>query len=288
MNDHQDNDYQSDEFGGKVCLISGSSQGIGRVSALQFAASGAKVAVVASSDRTKADKVAGEIADAGGTALAFVANLARPDDCRSLVDKVVDAWGTVDILVNSAGVHYATFVGDTTENEFDRMCDVNFKGAYFLIDAVTPVMKANSGGKIVNVTAQMANLPMATMAIYCATKSALQSLTAAMAWELAPHGINCNAVAPGNTLPPEYDDFLNNTDYADVVEWFKSSTPSQRKVSYAADIANVIEYLCSSRASSLYGETIVADEGAIQGWNGYLPNGLAIFPDASGKRRTRE
>lgn len=273
------------EFADKVALISGSSSGIGRIIAKMFAEQGGKVAIVASRDIDKACRVRDEINDAGGTAEAFKANIADISEVEELVGAVIDRFSTIDILINSAGVHYATFVGDTTEEEFDRLSDVNFKGAYFLMNSVAPIMKKQGSGKIVNITAQMADFPMAGLALYCATKAALASLTAAMAWELGPYGINCNAVAPGNTITPEHGDFMENEQFADVIQWFKDMTPSPRKVSTAADIANLVLFLASDKASSVYGTTIVADEGMTRAWNGYLPNGIAIFPDAAGNRR---
>lgn len=273
------------EFAGKVVLIAGGSNGIGKALSLAFAGAGAQVAVVASSSREKAAAVCQDIEAAGGTAKPFVANVADPGESVAMVADVVAAFGRIDVLVNSAGTHFATYIGETTEEEFDRMADVNFKGAYFLMNAVAPVMRKQGGGKIVHISASMSGVPFAGMAIYCASKAALDSLVASMAWELGPHGINCNAVAPGNTVTPEIAKAFASGLLDDVVEWTESVTPSRRKVSTAEDIANIVMFLASEKSSSLYGEVIVADEGMSKAWRGYLDNGLSIFPDSKGVRR---
>lgn len=272
-------------FHGKITVVAGGSRGIGRIVAHEFARRGARVAVLASSDIDKARSVCDEIAAAGGAAFPYVANIAKPDEIGLLCKRIVDEHERIDILVNSAGAHFSTYVGDTSEAEFDRLCDVNFKGAYFLMNTVAPIMISQQAGKIVNISAQMSSVPFAGMAIYCATKAALDTLTAAMAWELGPHGINCNAVAPGNTLTPEHEGLMQDPAFADVAEWTASVSPSARKVSSASDIANVVMFLASEASNAIYGETIVADEGMTKAWRGYLSNGKAIFPDLQGKRR---
>ena len=279
---------QRKRFENKVVLIAGSSSGIGRVAAKRFALEGARVAVVGSASLEKAAAVVAEIEQAGGEAGAFVADLRDVDAIQRLVNDVVARFAGVDVLVNSAGAHFATYIGDTTEEQFDILSDINLKGAYFLMNAVAPVMKRRQAGKIVNVSAEIAHKPMSGMAIYCATKAALETLTATMAWELGPYGINCNAVAPGNTITPEHMDMMGRDEFSDVIEYFQQSTPSPRKVSMADDIANLILFLASEEANSVYGETLIADEGISRASNGFLPSGVALFADFNGKRRTRE
>lgn len=283
MSASKDRSYR---FENKVVLMAGSSNGIGRVTAGRFAAEGAKVAVVASSSIEKARTVAQEISQKGGIAEPFQTDISDVAAIEKLVSDVVSQFGTIDILVNTAGTHYATYVGETTEEEYDGLVDVNLKGAYFLMNAVAPIMKKQGAGKIVNVTAQFADIPMSTMGLYSASKAALKSLTAAMAWELGPFGINCNAVAPGNVITPEWGNLAENKEFADVFDWFKEATPSMRKVSTADDAAGLILFLASDQANSIFGETLVADEGMTRAWSGFLSNGVAIFPDKQGKRRT--
>src|SRR5262245_46139463 len=133
----------------KIALVTGGSQGIGAAIAEKLASEGARVAVLASSDIAKAQKVVDAITKAGGKAQAFAANVVDVAQMAKLVKEVEAKLGQIDILVNSAGVYYATVAGETDEASYDRMVDINLKGTWNAINAIVPGMKARKSGKIV-------------------------------------------------------------------------------------------------------------------------------------------
>jgi 3-oxoacyl-[acyl-carrier protein] reductase len=269
-----------ERFKGQTVLVTGSGQGIGMVTAMRFAEEGAQVAVVARRDLAKAQSVVDRIKAAGGVAQAFTCNVRRVAEIQALVSAVVDAFGTIDILFNNAGADYATPMGTTREADYDRMQESNLKGTFFVMNSVVPIMKEKQSGKIINMTAMLVDVPVARMGLYCATKAAIGMLTRCMAWELAPHGINCNAIAPGNTITKEHQKIFDNPAYADVVDYFVSRTPARkRKWSGPEDIAEAVLFLASEEADGMYGTTLVFDEGMSQGWSGVTSNGRPLIPD---------
>ena len=183
---------------GKVAIVTGGSRSIGACIARRFGAEGATVAVVGRERRDQAEAVAAEVAAAGGKAKVFLADLARVAECERLAREVIAAFGTVDILINNAGVFTPASIEDTTEEVWDSQNDLNLKGAFFLSRAVVPTMKRNGGGKIVNITsiAGVGGFPSASA--YCASNGGLINLTRAMCLELAKDGINVNSLSPGN------------------------------------------------------------------------------------------
>ena len=134
----------------KVALITGGTSGIGEAIAIRFASEGAKIAVVASADIGKAEKVVDEISAAGGIAQPFVANVSKVSEIEALVEAVAIAFGEIHILVNSAGIVGGTPAGATSEMDYDRIMDTNLKGTFFCANAVVPLMKAKGSGHILS------------------------------------------------------------------------------------------------------------------------------------------
>ena len=124
------------------------------------------------------------------------------DSVKALVGDVKAAFGRIDILVNSAGIFEPTPIGETTEAEYDATMDINVKGTFFAINEVAPVMIAQGGGKIVNLSSVTGVMGFKTFSVYCASKAAINYLTRALALELSPHNIAVNAILPGNTATP--------------------------------------------------------------------------------------
>jgi 3-oxoacyl-[acyl-carrier protein] reductase len=249
----------------KVALITGSTSGIGEAIAVLFAAEGAKIAVVGSRDIERAQRVVDRIAKAGGSAKPFASDLREVKQIESLVGAVIDSFGRIDILVNSAGVFYPTPIGETTEADYDSMADINVKGTYFCINAVAPIMKEQGGGKIINLSSVSGIMGMATCSAYCATKSAINIMTKALAVELAPHGIAVNAILPGNTATPMNEDVRTKPEFKPRLDAMTAHTPSPRTYSDPEDMAEAALFLASDSTRAMHGSLMLLDEGISAG-----------------------
>ena len=246
---------------GKTALVTGGSSGIGEAIAVRFAAEGARVAVVGSSDLAKAQQVVEKIEAAGGAAQAFVADVRNVDAVKALVDAVKDAFGRIDILVNSAGIFEPTPIGETTEAEYDATMDINVKGTFFAINEVAPVMIAQGGGKIVNLSSVTGVMGFKTFSVYCASKAAINYLTRALALELSPHNIAVNAILPGNTATPMNVKIRTEPQFEEMLEGMTAVTPSNRTYSDADDMASAALFLCSEDGRAAHGSLMLLDEG---------------------------
>ena len=246
---------------GKVALVTGGSQGIGAAVAQRLAGEGAVVGVVSSADASKAEKVVAAIEKAGGKGFADAADVRDAGAVAKLVERAVDGRGRIDILVNCAGVFYPTPVGDTEPDEIDRMVDINLKGTVHVINAVAPVMKGNGGGKIVNISSCAAYMGLTGYSLYCALKAGVTMLTRTLALELAPHGINVNAIAPGNTATPMNEDIRTEPDKKRFLDAMAERTPSGQTYSEPEDMAALAAFLVSDEARAMHGSTVLMDEG---------------------------
>ena len=245
----------------RVALVTGGSAGIGEAIAMRFASEGAKIAVVASADIGKAEKVVRKIADANGVAKPFVADVSRVVEIEAMVKAVVEAFGDIHILVNSAGIVGGTPAGETSEADYDRIMDTNLKGTFFCINAVAPLMKARGSGHIINISSIGGLMASSGGAAYCASKSGVIYLTKSLACELAPHGIHVNAIAPGPTATPGNEHVRIDPETGKPREVDASRTLSDRAYSEADDMARAALFLASDDGRAMYGSVMVLDEG---------------------------
>lgn len=249
----------------KVAFITGGSSGIGEAIARRFAAEGARVAVVASSDLAKAQAVTRAIESTDGRAWACVCDVRKRALVRQAVRDVTGALGPIDILVNAAGVYYATPVGKTSEDDADRMIDINLKGTFNVIDAVAPAMQGAGRGKIIVFASVAAVMGVRERSLYCATKAAVAQMTRALARELAPFNVNINAIAPGNTATPMNEKVRTDSAYAQQLAAMEAATPSPRTYSDPDEIAAVALFLASEESRAMHGAVLLADEGISTG-----------------------
>jgi NAD(P)-dependent dehydrogenase (short-subunit alcohol dehydrogenase family) len=244
-------------FDGSVAVVTGAGRGMGREVALRLGREGASV-VVAELNTDHGEEVAEEIRVAGGRAAPVTADVAQVRDVQRVFDEATKAFGTVDILVNNAGIAVERSILDYTEAEWDRQMGVNVKGVFFCSQAAARLMIPRRKGKIVNFASTSAFVASSHPEIaYDTSKGAVRQMTVAMAAELAPYGINVNAVAPGTT---HTEMTKSNLSTDEGLAWQLARIPMGR-VGQPKDIAAVVLFLCSPEASYITGHTLVADGG---------------------------
>lgn len=246
-------------FQGKVAIVTGGSSGIGQAVAEALAAEGAVVAIVASSSIAKAASVCDAISTGGGRASPYVVDVRDAKAVQAVVAKVEADLGPIDLLVNAAGVFYPTPIGETPAEDGERLLDINLKGVWNCIQAVAPGMKQREQGKILNFASVAGFAAVRTFALYCASKAAVMMLTRAAAAELAPFGVNVNAIAPGNTATPMNEGFRQSGDPA--LDAIRDATPSRTTFSDPREIAGAALFLLSERGRPAHGSTWLMDEG---------------------------
>ena len=236
---------------GKRAVVTGSTSGIGRAVAERLAKAGAEVIITGRNEQRGRDVVSA-IESAGGRASFIGADLSNLDDVRRLADRV----GDVDVLVNNAGAFPAGSTADTDEEAFDLAFDINVKAPFFLTGAIAPRMASNGGGAIINVSTMVANIGMAGLAAYGASKAAIELLTKAWTDEYGPHGVRVNAVAPGPTRTPASESMGEGFDQL-------ASTLPAGHVARPDEIAAAVAFLASEEASFIYGAVLPADGGRV-------------------------
>ena len=241
---------------GKTALVTGSTSGIGRATAIALAARGAHVLIVGRNEQRAKDVVA-EIQDGGGTATFRLTTLDDLDSVQDLSEWAIqEGDGHVDILVNNAGVALLGPSESATEAEFDETFSLNVKVPFFLVATLAPAMAERGWGAIVNVSTMVASFGQPSMAMYGASRAALELLTKAWAAEYGPGGVRVNAVAPGPTRTPM------NERFGDMADQIAALAPAGRQ-GEPEEIAAAIVFLASDGASFVHGVTIPVDGGRV-------------------------
>jgi NAD(P)-dependent dehydrogenase (short-subunit alcohol dehydrogenase family) len=242
---------------GKTALVTGSTSGIGKATAIALAARGAHVLVVGR-DEQRAQDVVAEIEGSGGSAAFRLTTLADLESARDLVEWATGAGGGhVDILINNAGVALLGPSNAATEAEFDATFALNVKVPFFLVASLAPAMAGRGWGSIVNVSTMVASFGQAGMAMYGASRAALELLTKAWAAEYGAHGVRVNAVAPGPTRTR-----LTETIPDEMVNQLAALAPAGR-VAEPEELAAAIIFLASDDASFVHGVTLAVDGGRV-------------------------
>lgn len=244
---------------GKVALITGASRGIGLAIARAYAAAGAGVAL-AGRKQAGVDEAAGTIRESGGEALAVAAHTGEGAAVTALVERVVEHFGGIDILVNNAATnpHFGPFL-TAEDSHWDKIFDVNVKGYFRVAKACIPAMKARGGGKIINVASVAGLEPQPMMGVYCVSKAAVLMMTEVLAAELAADNIQVNAIAPG-FVKTKFSQVLWGT--PDIHDRLVQAVP-QRRMAEPEEIAGIAVYLASAASSFTTGATFVVDGGQL-------------------------
>ena len=243
---------------GKVAIVTGGSRGIGASIARRFGTEGARVAVVAHRATDKAEGVVDEIVRAGGIAESFQADVAKVADCARLTAEVIDRLGTIDILVNNAGVYRPLSIEETTEDDWDAQIDINLKGTFFMTKAAVPAMKEKGAGKIINIASTSGLVGGRGGSAYCASKGGQMVMTKALCLELAPHGINVNAIAPG-AAKTDMNEAIRAA--PGMEERMNALSPIGRYWMGADDVSGAAVFFASSESDAVHGAYLTIDGG---------------------------
>ncbi len=245
-------------FTDKIAVITGASKGIGAGIAKRLAAEGASVVVNYASSKDGADRLVGDIVQAGGKAIAIGASVANETDVARMFEEVRRAFGRVDVLVNNAGVYDPKPIESLSVSEYHRHFDTNVLGLLLVTKAAGPLFPA-TGGSIVNISSVVSTMAPPEAAIYVGTKGAVDSITKSLAKELAPRKIRVNGVNPGFVL-------TEGTHSAGMVggefeAYAVANTPLGRP-GQPEDIAASVAFLASDEASWITGESLFVAGGA--------------------------
>lgn len=246
---------------GKVAIITGAGHGIGIAYANRLASEGAHV-VVAELDTEAGQRVAKDITQSGRSAIAVATNVVDPASLENMTKTTLEAFGRVDILVNNAAI-FSTIpmsrspFDEISIEEWDAMMAVNVKGAWLASRAVTPTMKSQNSGKIINISSGTALKGSASRIHYVTSKAAILGFTKTLAREVGPFGITVNCVAPGNTLSEANPD--------DTVKAFRASGANDRalkRTESPEDLVGAVAFFASPDSDFITGQTLVVDGGS--------------------------
>lgn len=242
---------------GKVAIITGASRGIGSGIAKIFAQQGAQVAFTYSSSAESALVLEKELLAFGVKAKGYQSNAANFEEAQKLVDDVLADFGTVDILINNAGITKDNLLMRMSEEDFDKVIEINLKSVFNMTKAVQKIMLKNRAGSIVNMSSVVGVKGNAGQANYAASKAGMIGFTKSIALELGSRNIRCNAIAPG-FIETEMTAKLNE----DVVKGWRDAIPLKRGGS-PEDVANVCVFLGSDMSAYVTGQVINVDGGML-------------------------
>ncbi len=249
----------------KVVILTGAGSGIGRATAVLFAKEGAKQ-VLSDIDEAGGQETLAMVKNVGGDAIFMRCDVRAGADVKNMVEKTVEKYGRIDILINNAGVVRVGQIEDMPEEDYDLLLSVNLKGPYFCCHYVVPHLKKQKSGVIINLASIASHVGQAEHALYCSTKHGIRGMTKALALDLAPYNVRVNSVSPGATdTPMLVSDVTKQAkdrglDYVTVKKEFEEEGVMGR---WAApeEIAAGILFLATEESSYMTGADLLLDGG---------------------------
>ncbi len=245
------------EFAGKVAVVTGASRGIGKGIALELARNGASIAIVYRSEEDKARQVQAEIEGMGCEAITIKCDVSNSEDVAKLHDAVMEKWGQADFIINNAGIHQHLKSWELSEEDWKKVIDVNMTGPFLVSKVFTPHMLEKKAGRIIHISSCVAFTGTDHEVHYAASKGGLFSLTKSHALELAGHGINVNAIAPGYI-----DTDMLVFDEVHPLDTVLETIP-QHRLGQPEDIARAVKFLCSADSNYITGQVMHVNGGLI-------------------------
>ncbi|HZQ09295.1 MAG TPA: 3-oxoacyl-ACP reductase family protein [Anaerolineae bacterium] len=246
------------DFSNQVVIVTGSGSGLGQGIARRFAEAGARVVVHFKASAEGAQQVVYEIQQRGGKAIALQADLVQPDEVAGLFSETVSVFGRVDVLINNAGIYPLHSILDMTPAQWDEVVDANLRSAFLCTQAFAKqIVQQKSGGAIVNITSIEAENPAPSHSHYDAAKGGVLMLTRASAFELAPHNIRVNAVAPGLIWRQGIE-----KSWPEGVERWQRNAPLKR-LGMPEDVADACLFFASPAARWITGASLTVDGGVM-------------------------
>lgn len=245
---------------GKVAVITGGATGMGRSTALAFAQQGAKVSIFDIQEK-EGEKTAQMIRDAGGEAVFIKADVTKADQIDRAFDAAVGAFGPYNILFNHAGTIIVKPLHETTEEEYDRLMDINVKSAFLVCRRAVRDMSATGGGSIVITSSIAAELGYALESVYCMSKAAVLQLSRTISTEYRDKGIRCNAVCPGFVETAHGLKEIAELDAAGQQWEDAGMAETQGRICYPEEVASAVVFLASDEASFVNGTATYVDNG---------------------------
>jgi 2-deoxy-D-gluconate 3-dehydrogenase len=253
-------DYSSFGLKDKIAVVTGASQGIGRAIALGMAQAGAHV-VLAKYPGPRMDEInqlRDEIEALGRKALIVITDVNKVEDCRSLIDQTVAAFGRIDVLVNNASWTGTGDALDVTEEEYDKTFDATVKSVFFASQAAGRVMLAQGGGRIIHIGSNFGEIAFKKRAVYAAAKAAVHHMAKALSLEWASQGVLVNTVAPCITETESRKNILARPGYK---EWATQEMIPRGRWNQPGDIVGAVLFLASDFADMIVGQTLMVDGG---------------------------